>query len=50
MNKNAVAFELTKLIASEIVRSERNSEGDTDYPKALAEAYNKIFATIKADK
>lgn len=50
MNKNEVALELTKLISERIRVSERNSTDDPNYPKALADAYNKIFETIQTDK
>lgn len=50
MNKNEVALELTKLIADKIKITEYRSSGKSDYAKALAEAYNTIFETIKSEK
>ena len=50
LNKNEVALELTKLVATQIKEAERRTPSESDYAKALAEAYNTIFDTIHFDK
>lgn len=45
MNKFEIALELTKLSSAYIIKEE-NKKVETDFPKAFADAYNKIYETI----
>lgn len=45
MNKAEIALELTKLTSAYIIKEE-NKKVETDFPKAFADAYNKIYETI----
>lgn len=47
LDKAEIALELTKLISVQVATVEYKTNGSKpNYPKALADAYNKIFDTI----
>lgn len=54
MVKSEIALELTKLIASDVIKNERliyDSPKDFDkFAKVISKAYNEIYAAIKIDK
>lgn len=45
VNKAEIALELTKIISANILHEEK-SNNPSDFPKALGDAYNKIYETI----